>query len=290
MRSAALFVAVGILSSAAASCARAETSPASRIWMPESHVVCDRDQQACFDSFGLSLGYTEIYFGEEAEQALLEQLRQNQEPDTIIQPETGVDCSLPDQFCRDQVGASVELTRIHFSDEAANQLGDQLTRKIYVPESNVACDMDQSICFDNFGYSLGYTDFYLGQEASQAWLSEIQNGREPDFIMSPTPDVDCDLRSKVCVDVEGASVALTEEYFGAIAAANLIEKIEGSPRLEGACRDALAARYRVEADTISLEFARSDEGGSAYGFDIPDGRAGVCRVLDNGTIDYIQGS
>lgn len=60
--------------------------------------------------------------------------------------------------------------------------------------------------------------------------------------------------------------------------------------LETACREALAEQYSAAPDTIELVFGRSDEGGSAFAYTLGDGTAGTCRVLDDGTIDYIQES
>lgn len=58
--------------------------------------------------------------------------------------------------------------------------------------------------------------------------------------------------------------------------------------LEAVCRAELARRFKVNEAAISLEYARSDEGGAAYQWTLPDQQQGVCRVLNQGTIDYIQ--
>jgi hypothetical protein len=50
----------------------------------------------------------------------------------------------------------------------------------------------------------------------------------------------------------------------------------------------LAVKYQLAPSDIALEFARRDEGGNAYGFVLLNGQEGVCRVRDDGTIDYIQ--
>lgn len=258
-----------------------------RLWMPDPHVVCDREQVACFDSYGVSLGYTQIYFGDEAEASLLTNLTAEREPDTIVELAPGVSCSLTEQVCLDDNGVSIGLTAIYFGQSAADSLTDQVTRRIYKPLSNVACDMDQSICFDGFGYSLGYTEFYLGRAPVSAWLEKIRQGEEPVTEFSPAPDVVCDLVFQTCVTNDGVSMELTEEWFGEDAAAMLARHIYGDPSLEGVCRNALAAQYQVVPSGVTLQFARRDEGGNAYGFTLPNGRQGTCRVLDNGTVEYI---
>ncbi|MBD0336791.1 MAG: hypothetical protein ICV62_14980, partial [Cyanobacteria bacterium Co-bin13] len=65
---------------------------------------------------------------------------------------------------------------------------------------------------------------------------------------------------------------------------------DGFPQetLETACREALAQQYRVAPDTIELIFGRTDEGGSAFAYTLANGTSGTCRVLDDGTIDYLE--
>ena len=289
MRFTALAAALGILGTVSvAPTGLATTPPAPRIWLPDPHVACDRVQQACFDSCGLSLGYTQIYFGDGAEAALLTSLGQGQAPDSIIQPDSGVSCSLSDQICLDDNGASFGLTGVYFGEPAAERLRDQLTRRVYVPTANVACDLDQSICFDDFGYSLGYTQFYLGQEAADAWLEQINQGKEPTVEFAPLPDALCNLTTKTCMTDQGVSLSLTEKWFGTATAAALTQRIYGVPTLQSICEDALAVKYQLAPSDIALEFARRDEGGNAYGFVLLNGQEGVCRVRDDGTIDYIQ--
>jgi hypothetical protein len=60
------------------------------------------------------------------------------------------------------------------------------------------------------------------------------------------------------------------------------------PVWEAACRDAIAAQYSTEPAAITLEFARADEGGAAYGFLLPDGVNGTCRAAGEGTVEYIE--
>ena len=64
--------------------------------------------------------------------------------------------------------------------------------------------------------------------------------------------------------------------------------IGDDPRWEDACRTAIAAQYKVAADTLQLQFARADEGGAAYQFTLEDGSSGLCRASGDGTVDYIQ--
>lgn len=60
--------------------------------------------------------------------------------------------------------------------------------------------------------------------------------------------------------------------------------------LEATCREAVAGKYGLAGGDVTLQFGRTDEGGSAYGYTLPDGKTGTCRVLDNGTIDYLEES
>lgn len=45
----------------------------------------------------------------------------------------------------------------------------------------------------------------------------------------PSPGVVCDERGRVCYDRQGLSLALTQQYYGQIAAQNLLNQLAGSP-------------------------------------------------------------
>lgn len=195
-----------------------------RIWVPESHIACDREQEACFDTYGLSLGYTQIYFGDEAEAAWLEKLNNDDYPDLVLSVDDGAaDCNLQLQICTDFEGVSIGITEIYFGADAAQALSDQLgDENIYVPESHIACDLTQNICFDSFGPSMGYTQIYLGEAAASAWVEKISNGDEPATVIAPEPGISCDLEEQVCSDDQGVSIGITQIYFGDEAADALV--------------------------------------------------------------------
>ena len=197
----------------------------SRIWVPDAHVACDREQEACFDTYGLSLGYTQIYFGDEAEAAWLAKLNNDEYPDLVLSLDNGaVDCNLQLQLCTDSQGVSIGLTEVYFGAAAAQALTDRLgDEQIFVPESHIACDLDQSICFDSYGPSMGYTQIYLGDAAANAWVEKINQGEEPATIISPEPGINCDLEKQACSDDQGVSVGITQIYFGDEAAEALLD-------------------------------------------------------------------
>ncbi|HEY9735641.1 MAG TPA: hypothetical protein V6D06_05135 [Trichocoleus sp.] len=57
---------------------------------------------------------------------------------------------------------------------------------------------------------------------------------------------------------------------------------------ESICQAAVAEKHSVAPDTITLQFGRTDEGGTAYAYTLDEGTRGTCRVLDDGTIEYVQ--
>jgi hypothetical protein len=48
-------------------------------------------------------------------------------------------------------------------------------------------------------------------------------------VSAPSPGVVCDERGRVCYDRQGLSLALTQQYYGQIAAQNLLNQLAGSP-------------------------------------------------------------
>ncbi len=62
--------------------------------------------------------------------------------------------------------------------------------------------------------------------------------------------------------------------------------IGDTPGLETACQEAVLAESGESAE--SLEFARTDEGGSAYGYTLSGGSTGTCRVSYDGIVEYVQ--
>ncbi|MGD1941619.1 MAG: hypothetical protein ACFB0G_09925 [Leptolyngbyaceae cyanobacterium] len=55
--------------------------------------------------------------------------------------------------------------------------------------------------------------------------------------------------------------------------------------LAAACQQAIAAELD---ESVNLEFARTDEGGSAYSYTLVDGSPGTCRVTHDGIVEYVQ--
>lgn len=81
------------------------------------------------------------------------------------------------------------------------------------------------------------------------------------------------------VSVEGVTVLSADE---------MPRVLGDGAALEATCREAVAGKYGLAGDEVTLQFGRTDEGGSAYGYTLPDGRTGTCRVLENGILDYLE--
>jgi len=146
------------------------------------------------------------------------------------------------------------------------------TPLLFEPAKGVRCDRSAKICEYKGGPTVGLTRLFFGDAAADAVAPRMSAADYPfDPIFKPTLRASCDTLVTTCYDEGGASVALTESYFGADARTRLETRLRqpGSSGsaivrygdyitcdpMSGVCYDRMGAGIYVTREYLSKEHA-----------------------------------
>jgi hypothetical protein len=142
---------------------------------------------------------------------------------------------------------------------------------VFEPAKGVSCDRSTKICEFKGGPTVGLTRLFFGDGAADDLDPRMSAAGYPyDPIFKPSPQVSCDTLVTTCYDGGGASVPLTESYFGSNARAGLEKRMRAGSssavvrygdyitcdQLSGVCYDRLGAGVVVTQMYLSEEHAQ----------------------------------
>ena len=97
---------------------------------------------------------------------------------------------------------------------------------VFEPAKGVRCDRSTKICEYKGGGSVGLTRLFFGDAAADGLAPRMSEAGYPfDPIFKPTSRASCDTLVTTCYDEGGASVPLTESYFGSDARTRLEKRL-----------------------------------------------------------------
>jgi hypothetical protein len=97
---------------------------------------------------------------------------------------------------------------------------------VFEPAKGVRCDRSAKICEYKAGGSVGLTRLFFGDAAADGLAPRMSEAGYPfDPIFKPTSGASCDTLVTTCYDEGGASVPLTESYFGGDAGTRLEKRL-----------------------------------------------------------------
>jgi hypothetical protein len=143
---------------------------------------------------------------------------------------------------------------------------------VFEPAKGVRCDRSAKLCEYKGGPSVGLTRLFFGDSAADGLAPRMREAGYPfDPIFKPTSRASCDTLVTTCYDEGGASVSLTESYFGGNARTRLEKRLSqpgGSSRaiarygeaitcdqMSGVCYDRLGAGVVVTQMYLGQEEA-----------------------------------
>jgi hypothetical protein len=143
---------------------------------------------------------------------------------------------------------------------------------VFEPAKGVRCDRSTKICEYKGGPTVGLTRLFFGDSAADGLAPRMREAGYPfDPIFKPGPRASCDTLVTTCYDEGGASVSLTESYFGGDASARLEQRLRqpGSSgaivrygdyitcdQMSGVCYDRLGAGVVLTQIYLSEEQAK----------------------------------
>jgi hypothetical protein len=97
---------------------------------------------------------------------------------------------------------------------------------VFEPAKGVRCDRSTKICEYKGGATVGLTRLFFGDAAADGLAPRMSaTGYAFDPIFKPTTQASCDTLVTACYDESGASVPLTERYFGGDARTRLEKRM-----------------------------------------------------------------
>jgi hypothetical protein len=141
---------------------------------------------------------------------------------------------------------------------------------VFEPAKGVRCDRSVKICEYKGGPTVGLTRLFFGDAAADGLAPRMSAKGYPfDPIFKPSPRASCDTLVTACYDEGGASVPLTESYFGGDAGARLAKRMRGGSgdavvrygdyitcdQMSGVCYDRLGAGVVVTQMYLGQEQA-----------------------------------
>jgi hypothetical protein len=144
------------------------------------------------------------------------------------------------------------------------------TSSVFEPAKGVRCDRSAKICEYKGGPTVGLTRLFFGDAAADGLAPRMRAAGYPfDPIFKPTSRASCDTLVTACYDEGGASIPLTESYFGGDASTRLEKRMNtGSDdavvrygdyitcdQMSGVCYDRLGAGVVVTQMYLSKEEA-----------------------------------
>jgi len=142
----------------------------------------------------------------------------------------------------------------------------------FEPAKGVRCDRSTKICEYKGGPTVGLTRLFFGDGAADALTPQMREAGYPfDPIFKPTSRASCDTLVTTCYDEGGASLVLTQSYFGDEARTRLEKRLRqpgGSSsaivrygevvtcdEMSGVCYDRLGAGVFLTREYLSQEHA-----------------------------------
>ena len=141
---------------------------------------------------------------------------------------------------------------------------------VFEPAKGVRCDRSVKICEYKGGPTVGLTRLFFGDAAADGLAPRMSAKGYPfDPIFKPSPRASCDTLVTACYDEGGASVPLTESYFGGDARTRLEKRMRAGSdnavvrygdyitcdQMSGVCYDRLGAGVVVTQMYLSKEEA-----------------------------------
>ena len=141
---------------------------------------------------------------------------------------------------------------------------------VFEPARGVRCDRSVKICEYKGGPTVGLTRLFFGDAAAESLDPRMSATGYPfDPIFKPSPRASCDTLVTACYDEGGASVSLTESYFGGEARARLEKRMRAGSsdavvrygdyitcdQMSGVCYDRLGAGVVVTQMYLGQEQA-----------------------------------
>lgn len=201
----------------------------NNVFEPEPGVVCNRTTKICYDQQRPDVRLTRTYFGDAAAQRLRRQIGdQHDSAENAFSPQPGVRCEPARQICFDREGASIDLTRQYFGEDAAERLANQIGYQrpappgygggLYEPERGVVCEAAIQICADRKGADVSLTRRYFGENAAERLIRQFNHRGT---VFEPRSGISCDRSQAICYDYQGPDVQWTRLFFGENAAERL---------------------------------------------------------------------
>ena len=146
----------------------------------------------------------------------------------------------------------------------------EATGSAFEPAKGVRCDRPTKICEYKGGPTVGLTRLFFGDAAADGLAPRMSATGYPfDPIFKPSPRASCDTLVTACYDEGGASVALTESYFGGEARTRLEKRMRAGSdnavvrygdyitcdQMSGVCYDRLGAGVVLTQIYLSEEQA-----------------------------------
>ena len=135
--------------------------------------------------------------------------------------------------------------------------------------------------------TLVQTPFTVSQNQTQGWrdliLEVSGGGATPETVALQFDGQGYPLNPSTLEPIPADSAIAGDEVFSGMVD---FRPIGDTAELEASCQEAIMAELGESPE--SLEFARTDEGGSAYGYTLPSGSTGTCRVTYDGIVEYVQ--
>jgi hypothetical protein len=156
--------------------------------------------------------------------------------------------------------------------ESKSAQAAETASSVFEPAKGVRCDRSLKICEYKGGPTVGLTRLFFGDAAADGLAPRMSAKGYPfDPIFKPTSWASCDTLVTACYDEAGASVPLTESYFGGDARTRLEKRMRqpgGSgnaivrygevitcDQMSGVCYDRLGAGVVVTQMYLSKEEA-----------------------------------
>lgn len=129
---------------------------------PEQGVLCNLDEQICYDKFGPSIAFTEMFLGENAGKVLLDRLR-NIPAEEIFGYRVDLSPSIyflkMEEICFSNGEADRELTEILFGKDAGDRINSKITpekESLWKWQETIYYNQDKGVPGDPENYTLRF--------------------------------------------------------------------------------------------------------------------------------------